>query len=115
MQRIPTARYTSSISFEVNIAGRTGLGGRALPVWEHVATRKAAVTWGSSAERRSAAVEDAIQTATFRVRADAVALTINERDHRVVLNGLAFDITGIVPIGAPRPNELEITGTASKG
>jgi head-tail adaptor len=115
MARLSTARYASTILFERNTAERTGLGGKALPDWEHVAIRKAAVTWGSSAERRSAAVERAVQTATFRVRADAIALTINPRNHRIVLDGLAFDITGIVPIGAPRPNELEITGMASRG
>lgn len=115
MPRAQSTQYNSTIVFEVNIAGRTGLGGKAQPNWQHVATRRAKVTWGSSAERRTAALESAVQAATFRVRADAIALTIDPRAHRIMLDGLAFDITGIVPIGAPRANELEITGMASRG
>lgn len=115
MPRIASTRFASTIAFEVNAGGRTGLGGKAQPVWEHVATRRAAVTWGSSAERRAAGAERAVQAATFRVRADTVATTINARDHRIVMDGLAFDITGIVPVGTPRANELEITGMASRG
>ena len=77
--------------------------------------RLAKVLWGSSAERREAAVEGAVQSATFRVLADTLTrLVTTEWQIACTRMGvtLTFDVTGFVPIGA---EEIEFTATASRG
>lgn len=121
MARIPAGRRDTRVSFERNGAGRSALGGKAAASWAELFTRLASVTWGSSAERRSAAVEGAVQTATFRVLADQDTRGVLATDRIVIvatghmLEGVAFDVTGIAPIGSPVPDEIEFTCTASRG
>lgn len=121
MARIPAARRDTRISFQRNGAGRSALGGKATSSWSELFTRLASVTWGSSAERRNAAVEGAVQSATFRVLADSETRSVIPTDRIVIsadghmLAGVAFDITGIAPIGSPVPDEIEFTGTANRG
>lgn len=92
---------------------RDALGGLNA-VFADAGARLAKVLWGSSAERREAAVEGAVQTATFRVLADTLTrLATAEWKIACTRMGvtLTFDITGFVPIGA---DEIEFTGTASR-
>lgn len=121
MARIPAGRRDTRVSFQRDGAGRSALGGKAAASWAELFTRLASVSWGSSAERRNAAVEGAVQSATFRVLADAETRTVRVTDRIVVtaeghmLEGIAFDITGSVPIGAPVPHEIEFTCMANRG
>ena len=101
------------ISFERNNAGRSAMGGPASPSWQVLFTRFSNVRWGSSAERRAAAGEQAIQSGTFRVLADNQTRGVRHTD-RIVFDGLSWDITSIAPIGGPAPREIEFTATASR-
>lgn len=119
MARIAAARRDTRVSFQRNGAGRSALGGKASASWSELFTRLASVTWGSSAERRNAAVEGAVQTCTFRVLADSDTRSVLATDRIVMTdaggNLLAFDITGIAQAGSPVPDELEFTCTANRG
>lgn len=119
MTRIPAGKRDTRVSFQRNGAGRSALGGKAAPSWSELFTRLASVSWGSSAERRNAAVEQAVQVCTFRVLADSQTRTVLATDRIVMTDAggpaLAFDITGIAQAGSPAPNELEFTCTASRG
>lgn len=115
MPMLPPGQRDTRISFQRNGAARSALGGKAAADWAELFSRLAKVTWGSSAERRSAAVEGAIQTATFRTLADSETKSITAKDRIVMADGLTFDVTGIAPIGSPVPYEIEFTCTANRG
>jgi head-tail adaptor len=102
------------IAFERLTVSRTTLGGKpeAAGTWAELGTRLASVLFGSGAERRAAAVEQAVQPATFRVLADELTTTITVKD-RITHLGLSWDIASITPIGR-RPDEIEFTATASR-
>ncbi|MGX7896890.1 phage head completion protein [Tsuneonella sp. HG222] len=68
----------------------------------------AAVRFGSSAERRQSAAEQASQAATFRVLTTAKTRAVTERD-RIVMAGAAWDIEG--PPALIGRTELEFTAT----
>jgi head-tail adaptor len=100
-------------TFQRFSAGEDALGGGGLETWATLFACFASVRWGSSAERRSVAGEQAVQTATFRVLASMDARGVRVTD-RIVHDGLSWDITGIAPIGGPAPSEIEFTATASR-
>jgi SPP1 family predicted phage head-tail adaptor len=100
-------------AFQRNAAVRSPLGGKTAEAWQPLFTCWASVRWGTSAERRAAAGEQAVQTATFRVLASTDARGVLVTD-RIVHNGLNWDITDIVPIGGPAPRKIEFTATASR-
>lgn len=102
------------VTFQRNGAVEDALGGEGPDVWRDLFSAFALVRYGTSAERRSAAGEQAVQSATVRVLASAAARGVTVRD-RVVADGLAWDVTGIAPIGAPAPQEIEFTVMASRG
>ena len=81
--------------------------------WTALGSRWARVLYGNGAERRAAAVEGAVQPATFRTLADGLTRTITVAD-RIEYAGLAFDIVSIAPIGRG-PDEIEFTGVAARG
>lgn len=118
MAHIPAGKRDTRVSFQRNGAGRSALGGKAA-AWAELFTRLASVSWGSSAERRNAAVEGAMQTCTFRVLADSDTRGVLATDRIVMTdaggNALTFDITGIAQAGSPVPYELEFTCTANRG
>lgn len=119
MARIPAGKRDTRVSFQRNGATRSALGGKGAAAWAELFTRLASVSWGSSAERRNAAVEGAMQTCTFRVLADSDTRGVLATDRIVMTdaggNALAFDITGIAQAGSPVPYELEFTCTANRG
>jgi len=108
----PAGGRDKRITFERATTTRTALGGAGAPSWGILCARWAKVTYGNGAERRNAAVEQAVQPATFRVLADSETREVLATD-RIVFDGLAWDITSIAPIG--RPSEIEFTATASHG
>ena len=101
------------VTFQRFTAGEDALGGGGLEVWSALFSCFAGVRWGSSAERRGVAGEQAVQTATFRVLASLAARGVQVTD-RIVHDGLNWDVTGIAPIGGPAPREIEFTATASR-
>lgn len=112
--RIESAgRRDTRVTFLQPTKSRGGMGVKTASYAE-AGSRLAKVLWGSGAERRGAAVEGAVQAATFRVLADSLTrLVTAEWQIRLTRMGvtLTFDVTGLVPIGA---DEIEITGTASR-
>ena len=98
------------ISFQRNGAARSALGGKATPAWSELFKRWAAVRYGTGAERRAAAGEQAVQSATFIVLADSETKAITAKD-RIVADGLSWDISGIALLGR---SDLEFTATASR-
>lgn len=81
--------------------------------WSTLLTCKARVRWGSGAERADAArSEQAVQTATFRVRANPSTRAVTARD-RIFYAGMAWDIAAIATFDFV-PNEIEFTATASR-
>lgn len=89
------------------------MGGAAAESWATLFACFAGVRWGTSAERRTAAGEQAVQTATFRVLASMDARSVRVTD-RIVHDGLNWDVTGIAPIGGPAPSEIEFTAVAGR-
>ena len=111
---VPAGQRNAAVQFQRNAAGRSALGGKAAENWQDLgAARLAKVLYGSGAERRAAAGEQAVQAATFRLLADSVTGTVTVRD-RISFDGLHWDITSVAPIGGPAPREYEFTATASR-
>jgi hypothetical protein len=111
---IPAGQRNQRITFERDAGGDDALGGEGPGSWQTLLSCFALVRYGTSAERRAAAGEQAVQTATFRVLATTGARSVTVRD-RIQCDGRAWDVTGIAPIGAPAPRELEFTATSSLG
>ncbi|WP_408585920.1 head-tail adaptor protein [Novosphingobium sp.] len=114
MARTPAGQRNKAVVFERNSGGRSALGGKAQPNWQPLGpARLAKVLYGSGAERRAAAGEQAVQAATVRVLADVLTRSVAVRD-RITFDGLAWDITGVALIGGPVASEIEFTATASR-
>lgn len=104
-------RYDRRVTFQRATTARSPLGGKTASAWTDLGSRQANVLFGTGAERRSAAVEQGTQAATFRLRLDSLTRTVTDQD-RLTCEGLTYDITGLAPIGR---TEIEITGVASRG
>jgi len=117
MAIMPAGKRKTRVRFERNAGGRSALGGKAAANWQLLGSRLADVRFGSSAERRTTASDQAAtQVATFRVLADSLTNGVGVRDRIVTPgDGLAWDITGLAPIGAPKATEIEFTATAVRG
>jgi len=102
------------IVFQRATEGTSTLGVEVDDAWEEIEQAKAAISWGSGAERREAAAENASQTATFRVLSTVALRGVTPRDHRIVYEGVGWDITGIAPVGDLH-REIEFTATRSRG
>jgi head-tail adaptor len=100
-------------TFQRPTVARGGLGVVQESAWADLGSRFCAVRFGSSAERREAAVERATQGATFRCIADALVRDVKVTD-RIVHAGLTWDIVGLAPIGHG-PREIEFTAVAARG
>lgn len=79
--------------------------GTEVSTWSAWCSPFAAVRYGTSAERREAAVEVGSQAATFRVLATTKTKAVTKGD-RISFDGSAWDIEGIAPIGR---TEIEFT------
>lgn len=101
------------VTFQRNTAGRSAMGGPAPEVWGTIGSRWGKALYGSGAERRSTAGERATQAITVRVLADSFTRGVLHTD-RLSMDGLAWDITSIVPIGGSSPAYIDITATASR-
>lgn len=110
---MPAGKRDRRIVFERKTTTRGGLGVKGAVQWSAIDGRWASVRFGSGQERREAAVEGAVQPATFRTLADRMTRTITTED-RIGYGGLTYDITGIAPIGRG-PEEFEFTAVASRG
>jgi head-tail adaptor len=113
MGTTPTGQRDKRVAFQRAATTRSAAGPVKVSSWDEIGRRWVKITYGSSAERREAGAERAVQTATFRCLADSLTRTIAVMD-RIVHGGLAYDVTGIAPIGRG-PHEFEFTGTASRG
>lgn len=102
----PAGRRDTKIAFWRSTPVQAGAG-QVKASWEPIAKGAAwaRVFWGSGQERREAAQQQASQTASFVVLANAVTRGITTRD-RIVGAGGNWDITGFVPFG---DEEIEFT------
>lgn len=107
----PAGQRDKRITFQRAVRTRSSLGTPTAGAWSDLGARWAKVLYGSGAERRQAATEQAVQPATFRVLADTLTRSIIATD-RISFDGLVWDITNISPIG--RPAEIEFTATANR-
>jgi head-tail adaptor len=101
------------VTFQRNAGSDDALGGEGPEEWNPLFSAWAQVRFGTSAERRAAAGEQAVQAGTIRVLASTAALGVTVRD-RVIARGLTWDVTGIAPIGGPAAQEIEFTVMASR-
>lgn len=113
---MPAGKRRHRIGFEGGTVTRNALGGKAPQSWANIGFRLAHVAYGSGSERRQAAGEGAVKTATFRVLADSLTRTITE-SHRISYAGAKWDVVDITPISAigNATSEIEFTATAAKG
>lgn len=101
------------VIFQRNTGGRSAMGGAAAESWAALGTRWGNVLYGSGAERRSAAGEQAVQAITVRVLADTLTRAVTHKD-RMSLDGLVWDITSIAPVGGAAPTYIDFTAMASR-
>ncbi len=101
------------IVFQRATAATSALGVETETPWTDIEPAMAAVMWGSGAERREAAAENASQAATFRVVSTAALRGVTVRD-RILYEGVGWDITGIAPVGDLH-REIEFTAMRSRG
>lgn len=112
---IGAGKRREAIAFLRGIESRSSLGVVREGMPAVVGTRFANVRFGSSAERREAAADSAVQAATFRTLRDALTATITA-EHKIRWDGLDWDITGIALVRpAVGAAELEFTATARRG
>lgn len=101
------------ILFQRATAGTSALGVETDLPWANIEPALAAISWGSGAERREAAAENASQAATFRVLSTAALRGVTPQD-RIFYEGVGWDITGIAPVGDLH-REIEFTAMRSRG
>lgn len=101
-------RRDTLISIERAVAVQDPYGEETL-TWSQLGTEWAAVFYGRGDERRQAAMEQGTQAATFQLLANAMTRSLTLRD-RIVLDEMAWDITGAVPVGR---QHVEVTATRS--
>lgn len=113
MGATPAGQMRSPIVFERETPRRSELGGPAPGEWSRLFVSPGKVRWGSGAERASAALgEQAVQTATFRVRSNTSTRGVTVKD-RIVFAGLNWDIAAIAEFDFV-PAEIEFTALASR-
>jgi head-tail adaptor len=110
----PAGQRNQRVTFQRNAGAEDELGGEGPEAWTDLFSAFAQVRFGTSAERRAAAGEQAVQSATVRVLANPAALGVTVQD-RVQARGLTWDITGIALVGGPAAKEIEFTVMASRG
>ena len=100
------------IVFQRGTAVVGGLGTEPAAGWTEFARAWASVRFGTSAERRAAAADEASAVATFRVPSTIATRGVTVRD-RIVFQDTPWKIHGSVPIDLN--DEIEFAATASKG
>lgn len=88
-------RRDQRISFQRNVPVDNDHGD-AVPNWIPLGKAWAGIAWGRGDERRVAASEQRVQSATFTVPTSAMARGVTVED-RILLDGQAWNIVGIVP------------------
>lgn len=109
----PAGDFTARIEFQRVVTARSALGVKAQVAWGSLGFARAKVRWGTSAERRTAAVEEASQAATFRCRSTVRTRGVTIED-RIEFAGRTYDVTGVAAI-EDTPREIEFTAVASSG
>jgi head-tail adaptor len=102
---IGAGKRDTPIVFERAVVGRDSLNEETL-TWTPLQKAFAAVRYGTSAERREAAVTQSRQAATFRILATQALRGVTGKD-RIVMRGQVWDIAG--PPAEIGRVELEIT------
>jgi SPP1 family predicted phage head-tail adaptor len=108
---IPAGERTTVAAFEHATASADEYGGETL-TWGHLATVAAKVLYGTGAERRQAAQEEAQQAATVLVNWTPTLSAVVAKD-RVSFDGFAWDITS-PPARVGLNDELHFTVVRSE-
>lgn len=119
MKATRAGELSARIEFQRPTVARDALGVKGITAHSSLGYVRSKVLYGTGAERRAAGVEGAVQSVTFRCRANVqtsagtVVKTVGVQD-RIVFNGLNFDITAISIIQTI-PVDIEFTAVASRG
>ena len=104
---MPTAGQRSElIAFERSTAVEDEVGGQTL-TWATYATRRARVRFGTAQEKREAAQEGGVQTASFECERSATLDAVTLKD-RINYDGSAWDIVERAPLDR---KTIRFTGT----
>lgn len=95
-----------SIVFQRNTPTEDGYGGQT-DSWATYASRKARVRFGTAQEKREAAQEGGVQSATFECVRSATLDAVTLKD-RIVFDSSNWDITERAPLD---PKEIRFTAT----
>lgn len=119
MTAIPAGELKFRIQFQRPTVARGTSGTKTITAHSSLGYVRAKVLYGTGAERRTAGVENAVQTATFRCRANVttsggtVVRNITAQD-RIVHAGLNWDIVAISLLPTI-PQDIEFTAVANRG
>ena len=91
-------QYDRKVEFQRANIARSGLGVEQAPSWSQIEPAWAKILYGRGEERRSAAAEGSVLTATFRVLTTENLRTVTE-DDRILYGTEAWDIISVAPIG----------------
>lgn len=100
------SQRTELIVFERATASETEHGGETL-VWAQLTSRRARVRFGTAQEKRQAAQEGGVQTATFECERSAALDAVTLKD-RISYLGSAWDLTETAPLDR---KTIRFTGT----
>lgn len=104
---MPSAtQRTELIVFERATPTEDEHGGQTL-VWATYATRRARVRFGTAQEKREAAQEGGVQSATFECVRSSTLNSVTLKD-RITYFGSAWDLTEIAPLDT---SQIRFTGT----
>lgn len=106
----PRGQFDRRVRFERATVGRSGLGVEQHASWSLIELAWAKILYGKGEERRGAAAEGAVMTATFRVLTSAKLRTVTE-ENRILYGTEAWNITSVAPIGR---NEIEFTAKRAR-
>lgn len=85
------------VTFQRASAGENSLGEEVIGPWADICTRWAQVSYGTGAERREAAAEEATMTITVTTHRDEATLAVTPAN-RIVFDGHTYNITSIADL-----------------
>lgn len=108
---IPAGERTVSVVFERGVATTDDYGGETL-AWSAVAAVQAKVLYGTGQERRQAAQEGSVQSATVMVNWTPSLAAVGAKD-RITFHGSAWDIAAPgAPVGLNDELHFSVTRAA---
>ncbi len=104
-------RRDCRITFERATVTKNSGGQQVESAWAGIAQAWASILFGTGRERRAAAVEQAVNSATFVCNWSPTLAMVTERD-RIIWDGQIFDIESVAPMTR---KTIEFTASLMKG